>query len=60
MVLEEEKEKEPEKIFEDTIPEKFNNIRNKILTQAQEAQRTPYRMNSRKDTPRHINQTDIN
>ena len=54
----EEKEKGPEKIFEDIIAENFPNIRKEKLTQVQEAQRIPYRMNPRRNIARHINQTD--
>ena len=50
----EEREKGPEKIFEETIVENFPNIRKEIATQVQEAQRAPYRINPRRNTPRHI------
>ena len=41
---EEEKEKGPEKIFEDTIVENYPNTGKEIVTQIQEAQRVPYRI----------------
>ena len=50
----EEKEKEPEKIFEHIIAENFLNVRKKTLTQVQEVQRIPYRMNQRRNMSRHI------
>ena len=46
----EEKEKGPENIFEDIVAENLPNMRKETLTQVQEAQRIPYKMN----TPRHI------
>ena len=50
----EEREKEPEKIFEEIIVENFPNMRKEIATQVQEAQRVPYRINPKGNTPRHI------
>ena len=50
----EEREKGPEKIFEDIIVEKFPNMGKEIATQVQEAQRIPYRINPRRNTPRLI------
>ena len=50
----EEQEKGPEKIFEEIIVENFPNMGKEIATQVQEAQRVPYRMNPRRNTPRHI------
>ena len=52
-----EKEKETEKIFEEIIVEKFLNMGKEIVNQVQEAQRVPYRINPRGNTPTHINQT---
>ena len=49
---EEEKKKGSEKIFEEIIVENFSNMGKE--TQVQEAQRVPYRINARKNTPRHI------
>ena len=43
-----------EKIFEEIIDENFPNMGKEIVTQVQEAQRVPYRINSKKNTPRHI------
>ena len=54
MVSEEEKEKGSEKIFEEITVEKFPNMRKEIVTQVQEAQRVTYRINPRRNTPRHI------
>ena len=34
--------------------ENFPNMEKEIVTQVQEAQRIPYRINPRKNTPRHI------
>ena len=51
---EEEKKKGTEKIFEEIIVENFPNMGKEIVNQVQEAQRVPYRMNPRRNTPRHI------
>ena len=51
---EEEKKKGMEKIFEEIIVENFPNMGKEILNQVQEAQRVPYRINPRRNTPRHI------
>ena len=51
---EEEKKKGSEKIFEEVIVENFPNMGKEIVTQVQEAQRVPYRIKPRKNTPRHI------
>ena len=53
-VPEEEKKKGPEKIFEEIIVENFLNMGKEIVNQVQEAQRVPYRINPRRNTPRHI------
>ena len=45
----EEREKGPEKIFEEIIVENFPNMGKETATQVQEAQRNP-----RRNTPRHI------
>ena len=50
----EEREKGPEKIFEEIIVENFPNMGKEIATQVQEAQRVPYRTNPKRNTPRHI------
>ena len=50
----EEREKGPEKIFEEIIVENFPNMGKEIATQVQEAQRVTYSINSRRNTPRHI------
>ena len=50
----EEKEKGPEKIFEDIIADNFPNMRKETLTQVQEVQRVPYRINPRRNTWKHI------
>ena len=52
-ILEEEKKKGYEKLFEDIV-ENFPNMEKEIANQVQEAQRVPYRMNPRRNTPRHI------
>ena len=51
---EEEKEKASEKIFEEIIVENFPNMGKEIINQVQEAQRVPYRINPRRNIPRHI------
>ena len=51
---EEEKKKGSEKIFEEIIVVNFPNMEKEIVNQVQEAQRVPYRINSRRNTPRHI------
>ena len=43
-----------ENIFEEIIVENFPNIEKEIVSQVQEAQRVPYRINPRKNKPRHI------
>ena len=48
-----EKEKWSEKIVE-IIAKNFPNIEKKTLTQVQEVQRFPYRINKRRNIPRHI------
>ena len=50
----EEREKGPEKIFEEIIVENFPNMGKERATQVQEAQRVPYRINPRRTMPRHI------
>ena len=50
----EEREKGPEKIYEEIIVENFPNMGKEIATQVQEAQRVPYRINPRRNTLRHI------
>ena len=54
---EEEKKKGTEKIFEEIIVENFPNMGKDIVNQVQEGQRVPNRINPRRNTPRHINQT---
>ena len=50
---EEEKKKGYEKIFEEIIVENFPNMEKEIVSQIQEAQKIPYRINPRRNTPRH-------
>ena len=50
----EEREKGPEKIFEEIATENFPNMGKEIVSQDQEAQRVPGRINPRRNTPRHI------
>ena len=52
-VPEEEKKKETEKMFEEITVEKFRNMGKEIVNQVQESQRVPYRINPRRNTPRH-------
>ena len=51
---EEEKKKGYEKIFEEIIVENFPNMEKEIVNEVQEAQRVPYMINPRRNTPRHI------
>ena len=50
----EKREKGPEKTFEEIIVENFLNMEKEIVTQVQEAQRVPGRMNPRRNTLRHM------
>ena len=50
----EDKEKGPEKISEEIIVKNFPNMGKEIATQVQEVQRVPYRINPRRNMPRHI------
>ena len=51
---EEETKKGYEKMFEEIIVENFPNMEKEIVNQVQEAQRIPYKINPRRNTPRHI------
>src|SRR5574337_1906599 len=51
---EEDKKKDHEKILEEIIGENFPKMGKEIITQVQETQRVPNRINPRKNTPRHI------
>ena len=51
---EEDKKKGYEKHFEEIILENFPNMEKEIVKQVQEAQKVPYRINPRRNTPRHI------
>ena len=51
---EEEKKKGYEKTFEEIIVENFPNMEMEIVDQVQEAQKVPYRINPRRNTPRYI------
>ena len=51
---EEEKNKVTEKVLEEIIVENFPNMGKEIVNQVQEAQRVPYRINPRRNMPRHI------
>ena len=53
-VPEEEKKKGYEKIFEEIIIENFPSMEKEIVNQVQKAQRVPYRINPRRNMPRHI------
>ena len=53
-VSEEEQKKGYEKIFKEIIVENFPNMEKEIVNQVQEAQRIPYRINPRRNMPRHI------
>ena len=49
-----EREKGSEKIFENIIAENFPNLEKETVTQVQEAQRVPYRIKPKRNTPKHI------
>jgi len=51
---EEEKKKGYEKFFEEIIVEIFLSMEKEIVNQVQETQRVPYRVNPRRNMPRHI------
>ena len=51
---EEEKKKGHEKILEEIIVENFPKMGKEIVTQVQETQRVPNRINPMQNTPRHI------
>ena len=53
-VPEEEKKKGYEKNFEEIILEIFPIMEKEIVNQVQKAQRVPYRINPRRNMPRHI------
>ena len=50
----EDKEKGPEKISEEIIVKNFPNMGKERATQVQKAQQVPYRINPRRNMPRHI------
>ena len=51
---EEDKKKDHEKILEEITVENFPEMGKEIITQVQETQRVPNRINPRRNTPRHI------
>ena len=52
---EEEEEKQgTEKIFEEIIVENLPNMGKELVSQVQEVQRVPYRINPRRNAPRHV------
>ena len=51
---EEDKKKDHGKILEEVIVENFPIMGKEIVTQAQETQRVPNRINSRRNTPKHV------
>ena len=51
---EEEQKRGTEKIFEEIIVENYPNMGKEIVNQVEEAQRVPYRINPRRNMPRHI------
>ena len=53
-VPEEDKKKDHEKILEEIIVENFPKMGKEIITQVQETQRVPNKINPRRNTPRHI------
>ena len=51
---EEDEKKDQEKILEEIIVENFPKMGKEIITQVQETQRVPNRINLRRNTPRHM------
>ena len=51
---EDNREKGPEKIFEEIIAENFPNMEKEIINQVLEAHRVPGKINRRRNTLRHI------
>ena len=49
-----QRERGPEKIFEEIMVNNFPNMGQEIATKVQEVQRVPYRINPRRNMPRHI------
>ena len=49
-----DKKKDHEKVLEEIIVENFPKMGKEIITQVQETQRPPNRINPRRNTPRHI------
>ena len=54
VLKEEDRKKDHEKILEEIIVESFPKMGKEIITQVQETQRVPNRINPRRNTPRHI------
>ena len=50
----EDRKKGHEEIFEKIMDEKFPKVGKEIATQVQEAQRVPYKINPRRNMPKHI------
>ena len=48
------KKKVYEKVFEEIVVENFPNMEKEAVNQVQMAQRVPYRINPKRNTPRHI------
>ena len=53
-----EEKRGPEEIFEEIIAENFPNMEKEALTKVEEAQRIPYRINTRKNSKKHTHQTE--
>ena len=56
---EEDKKKDHEKILEEIIAENFPKMGKEIITQVQETQRVPNRINPRQNTPRQIGRAHV-
>ena len=56
---EEEIKKGSEEILEEIIVENFPNMGKEIVNQVQEAQRVPYRINPRRNTPKQIGRAHV-
>ena len=50
----EEREKGTENVFQEITAKNYPHIEKEPVTQIQEAQRVPYKINPRRNTPRHI------
>ena len=52
--MEKRERKRPEKIFKEITAKNFPNMGKETLTEVEEAQRIPHRINPKRNTERHI------